>query len=166
MNEPLERRDDWRKGVDENLASLNAGQRVWEREIVNLFRMLGEADKLLRGDPEKDTDGLVARLHNIENSVALLKAVVQKDAAGGKGLIGRVEALESGERTSEHKWKFATAIVVAIVSFVGLLITNWGKMSAYLNKKSTDPVSQKIERAKHPRVRHVKERIVFEDPEE
>lgn len=143
-----DRRDDWVRGVDENLASLNAGQRVWDRDLGIVRKQMADIDALLRGDPEKDTDGLMARLHALENSLNLLRAVVLKDHAGGQGLIGRVEALEGGEKISDRRWGFATAVTVAIISTIGFLITQWPKISAFLYK--ADPVEQAIERAKHP----------------
>lgn len=149
-----DRRDDWKHGVDENLASLNAGLRVWERELVIIRKLLGEFDSLLRGNPEKDTDGMIARLHMQENDINLLKAVLLKDKAGNKGLVGRVEVLERGERTSEHRWKFATAVVVAVLSLLGLLITNWGSISAFLNKPPSDPLEIALEGARNPRPRY------------
>lgn len=156
-----ERREDWHRGVDENLASLNAGQRVWEREMAVIRRLLGEFDHLLRGDPEKDTDGAMARLHIQENDINLLKALVLKDAAGNKGLVGRVETLESGERTSDNRWKFATAVVVAVLSMAGLLITNWDRIGAFLTQKPTDKLDRMIEKAKHPKGRHP--RVVYRE---
>jgi len=149
-----ERRDDWKRGVDENLASLNAGQRIWERELKAIRKALAELDDLVRGDVAKETDGIIARLHQVENTVNLLKAVVMKDAAGGRGLVGRLEAIEKGEHRSDNLWKFVTALAVAILSFLGLLITNWDRLAAFWNRKSTDPVEQMIERAKHPKPRH------------
>src|SRR5689334_6220954 len=109
-----ERRDDWRRGVDENLASLNAGQRVWERELAIIRKLLAETDNLLRGDAEKDTDGAIARLHQAETAINLLKAVLLKDAAGGKGLMGRVEDLENADKRSERWLK-------VWIAFIGLL---------------------------------------------
>lgn len=154
-----DRRDDWYRGVDENLASLNAGQRIWEREFTALRKLLSETDKLLRGDPDKETDGLIPRLHQQENAVNMLQALIVKDRAGNTGLIARVEALERGERKSLNRWQFATAVTVALFSVLGLLLTNWDRLGAILNRKSKDPVEQMIQRAKNPHKRHV----VFRD---
>lgn len=128
-----ERRDDWQRGVDENLASLNAGQRVFDREMARAWKAIMENDRALRGDTENETDGLIARLHHQETEINLLRAVLLNDAAGGKGLAGRVAALETGERTSDNRWKFATAVVVAIISLGGLIFTNWGRIDAFFS---------------------------------
>ncbi len=162
-----ERRDDWHHGVDQNLAGLNAGQRVWERELVIIRKLLGEFDHLLRGDPDKDTDGVMARLHYQENEVNLLKAVLLKDKAGNRGLVGRVEALEKGEKGAENRWKFATALVVALLSLLGLILTNWGPILAYLGHHGkVDPLEQAIESAKRPKPRHRHYVIHEETPED
>lgn len=163
-----ERREDWHRGVDANLASLNAGQRIWEREISGIHRSLSEIDAFLRGDREDDTDGAIARMHQLENSINLLKAIILKDAAGGRGLIGRVETLEAGERGSDNRWKFATAIVVAILSLSGLLLTNWDRLQAFVGShRKLDRFEQMIEKAKRPkpRRRHVVIREKPPDPE-
>lgn len=163
-----ERREDWHRGVDENLASLNAGQRVWEREFNLIHKSLSEIDTLLRGDPERDTDGAIARLHQLENSLNLLKAVILKDVVGGRGLIGRVEALESGERGSDNRWKFATAVAVAILSLLGLLLTNWDRLETFLNKqRKLDPLERMIQNVKHPKGkrRHIVIRVNPPEPE-
>lgn len=159
-----ERRDDWQRGVDASLVSLN---RLWEREVAALHRSLSEIDAFLRGDREKDTDGAIARLHQLENSLNLLKAVILRDATGGKGLIGRVEALESGERGSDNRWKFATAVVVAILSLSGLLLTNWERLEAFLIKqRKLDPLEKMIQNAKHPRPKHRRVVVRVDPPEQ
>lgn len=147
-----DRRDEWRRGVDENLASLNAGQRVWEREIGAIRKILSDIDFLLRGDPKKETDGLVARLHKQENEINLLKAIILKDAVGNKGLVGRVEQLEGGREDRRGLWKNLTSIVVAAL-MSGLLTHFWGDIWHWTTRKSTDPVEQMIERAKRPKSR-------------
>jgi uncharacterized protein HemX len=137
--------------VDENLASLNAGQRVWERELTAIRKALVDIDFLLRGDPTKDTDGIVARIHKQENDVNLLRAVLLKDATGGRGLVGRVEVLETGERRASDYWKFATASIVAIISLLGLVLTNLDHIESFLGEKRKDPLGQMIDRSKRPR---------------
>lgn len=143
-----ERRDDWRHGVDENLASLNAAQRVMDREISRLWKAYSEDDALLRGDKEKETDGLIARLHQLETAINLLQAVIDVDKAGNKGLTGRVEALEGRERTTVEVWKFWVAILGLLGAIAVAVITNLDKIEAWVHPKP-DVVDQAIERAKH-----------------
>lgn len=159
-----DRRDDWRHGVDENLASLNAGQRVWDREVVIIRKALAEMDALLRGDRQNDTDGAIARLHQLENSLNLLKAVILKDSAGSKGLVGRVEALESGERRSEIHLKVWIAVVGLISAVAVGVLSNLDRIQAFLNKPTQDPVDRAIERAVHPKPRH-RHYVIQAEPE-
>lgn len=161
-----ERRDDWRSGVDENLASLNAGQRVWEREVGSIRKLLTEIDNLLRGDPERDTDGAISRLHQLENEVNLLKAVLLKDKAGNKGIVNRVEALEAGERRSESHLKLWIAIVGLVSALTVAAISNLDRITAFLNHGKKDPVEQLIEKARKPKVRRHHIRPPEEDPVE
>lgn len=156
-----DRRDDWRHGVDENLASLNSGARVWEREMKVIRKLLGEFDRLLRGDPEKDTDGMVARVHAIENEMNLLKAVVLKDKTGGKGLVGRVEEIERGERTSDRRLKVWVAFIGLVSAILVAAASNLDRLQAFWNRKSTDPVERAIERAKRPKAR--KKTVIFRE---
>lgn len=162
-----ERRDDWRHGVDENLASLNAGQRVWDRDIRQIRKSLSDIDALLRGDPAEDTDGVMARVHALETDIRLLRAAVLDDAAGNMGLQGRVSKLEGGEKSSENRWKFATAVVVAILSLLGLLLTNWDRLAAFLEPHGkVDPLERAIESAKHPKNRYHHYTVHVEPPSE
>ncbi len=151
-----ERRDDWHHGVDENLASLNAGQRVQDRETQIIRKQIRDHDVLLRGDPEKDTDGQIARLHNLENEILLMRAVLLKDAAGGRGLVGRVEALEGGERTSDRHLKVWISVIGLLSALLVAVASNLDRIEAFLGRKDTDPVHKAIERAKHPPRRRIR----------
>lgn len=159
-----DRRGDWEHGVDENLASLNAGQRVWERELAVIRKLLADTDRLLRGDPEKDTDGAMARLHAVENELLLLKAVLLKDAAGGRGIVGKVEDLERGERLSDRRLKVWIAVLGLASASVVALMSNLDRLQAFFHQKSKDPVERLIENAKHPRRHHAAR--ARPDPEE
>lgn len=161
-----DRRDDWHRGVDENLAALNAGQRVWGRDLAAMRKTLEEIDRLLRGDPDRDTDGAIARLHHQENEVNLLKAIILKDVAGGKGLVNRVETLEKAEKGAENRWKYATAVSVALLSLFGLVLTNWGPILAYLGYPAKpNKLERIIENAKHPKNR-VHRYVIQEQPDQ
>lgn len=145
----------WREKIDHEQVTLMTGYQVLAERIKRVERQVSELHRAILGNPETETDGAMARLHQQENAINLLKAIVLKDSAGTKGLVGRVESLESQERTQDSRWKFWTAIIVAIISLIGLCITNWDKMSAFLNREEgRDPVEQKIEHARHPKSRH------------
>ncbi len=164
MTDTNERRDDWHRGVDENLASLNAGQRVWEREIGLIRKTLAEVDSILRGDAERDTDGAIARLHQLENSVNLLKAILLKDAAGSKGVVGRVEDLEGHERRSDRWLKVWIAVIGLISALLVAVASNLGRIEAYLRKTPDDPLEHMFDNVKHPKARH-RHVILRQEPE-
>ncbi len=150
-----DRRDDWARGVDENLASLNAGQRIWEREVNALHKAIAEQDNLLRGDTEKDTDGLIARLHKAENEVLLLKAILLKDAAGGRGLVAEVESLKYKEKSLVYRWQFWIALLGLIGTIATAIIMNIDKIEKFIQRQTQlTPLQVKIERAKHPKPRN------------
>lgn len=145
-----DRREDWHRGVDENLASLNAGQRIWEREQKSLRKLLTDTEGLLRGDIGKETDGLIARLHKLENEINLLKAIVIKDQAGNGGLVEQVRLLKEAREDRRSGWGNVTKILVAMITS-GALGLFWHDIQAYLMRKSNEPLEQLIEKAKRPK---------------
>ena len=149
------RRDEWRHGVDENLASLNAGQRVLETSVRQLEQIVSGMDSLIRGDVEKETDGLIARLHDIEGSLRELRAVLFVDSTGKKGLIHDVNELQGRRESRKATWINVTAIVVALISS-GFLGHFWSAIVASW-RKQPDPISQLMRKPKH---RHYR----LEDP--
>lgn len=158
-----ERREDWRHGVDENLASLNTGQRVNDRLIEDFDLAVSRIDNILRGNPEEETSGLIGRMEKTETDVAQLKSIVIMDASGKKGLQHEVAILSSGERTASDRWKFATAVVVACISLIGLLITNWDRIQIYINRRTQDKVNQMIENTSRPKSHH-RRYVIHEEP--
>lgn len=158
-----ERRDDWRHGVDENLASLNTGQRVSDRLLEDLDANYAAIDRLLRGDPEKEADGIIARLHHIETQIANLNSIIFMDQTGERGLQHDVKVLKAAREDRWQRWGNLTKIIVAL-AMSGLLGHFWRDIQSYLTKKDRDPIDQAIEHAKypHPRSRRV---IIRELPE-
>jgi hypothetical protein len=142
-----ERRDDWQHGVDENLAGLNAGQRIWEQEIQTIEKTITGLDELLRGDPARETSGILARLEQVERDLSKINAVLFVDPTGKKGLVHEVDVLTSRERTSSERWRFATAVIVAIISLAGLIVTNWTKIEGvFLEHRENAPESPRKKR--------------------
>lgn len=160
-----DRRGDWQHGVDENLASLNASQRVWDSEQKLIRKLQITHDNLLRGDPEKDTDGLIARLHNLENDLNLLKAILLKDKAGNKGIVGRVESLETQEKTADTRQKVWIALIGLISAILVALVSNLDRIEAFLKHGKPDAVSEAIERGKHPKGKKIYKIRVVPAPE-
>ncbi len=135
MTEPGERRGDWEKGVDENLAMLNSAQRSTDKEINDLDLRGEEHERTLHGDSE--TSGLIGRIEGLEHLTAQLNSCVFSSPGNKTGLDKRVDTLEDGSQTSGFKWSFATAVTVALIGvmgtaigLLGLLIMNWDKVDA------------------------------------
>ena len=139
-----ERRSDWRSGVDQNLVSLTTAQRVTDQQLDDLELKYVAIDKVLRGDPETDTDGFIARLHNLENSVNELKAE-------------RVKLMVADVTVKGFKWEFLTKVTVQILILAGVLILGWDKVESLVRKiiaQKQDPLELQIEKAKHPKPRY------------
>lgn len=150
-----ERRDDWRQGVDQSLAMLTSAQRTTDKELEDLDVRLHDTEQMLHGDTENS--GLIGRIETLEHQNAELRAIILTDATGEKGLQHDVQVLMSGEKTSGERWKFATAFSVAIISLLGLLITNWQSIQGFIEKRSKPHNGQSTARPRHARAktRHV-----------
>lgn len=146
-----ERRDDWRRGVDQTLVSLTTAQRVTDQQMDDLELQYAAIDKVLRGDPETDTDGFIARLHNLENAVQELKAE-------------RVKFMVADVTVKGFKWEFLTKVTVQLLILAGLLILGWDKVAELTRKLSRQvesPLEREIEQARHPKGKvHYKTRHV------
>jgi hypothetical protein len=136
---PDDRRDDWRHGVDENLASLNTGQRVTDKLIEDLELKYDEFDRLVRGDPEKDTDGVIGRLHRIENAVDEIRVIMIKTK------MAEVEVTKT-------KWELSGRLIERILILAVALLLGWDKLFPLYKKivnHRAGPVEIAIEKAKH-----------------
>lgn len=136
-----DRRDDWRTGVDQNLVSLNTAQRVTDQQLDDLDLKYEAIDKVLRGDPETDTDGFIARLHNAENAILELRAE-------------RVKFKVADVTVTGFKWEFLTKVTVQLLILAGFLILGWDKLEGLYQKiihQEPSLLEKKIERARHPK---------------
>lgn len=185
-----ERRDDWRHGVDENLAAINEGRRSTDKAIDDIEDTVDELENvLLRGDPDGDVDGLVARFHTLENKYNEEKAKSEKLRSDFEKLRCKVEVgyvdghrsleqqitdlqedKETKRRREDNIWKFAGLVIVRVLVLAGLVFMGWEK-AVEVYKRMTAPskpdrVHQMIERAKRPRGRPVvRYRVVPRQPE-
>lgn len=150
----------WREKVNHEQVSLMTGHQVLDGRLDVLEEKLGELDDVLRGNAKEELEGLLAQVHTLEVVVARLNAVIFMDSTGKKGLQHDVQVLQSGELTQEQRWKFWTAIVVAIISFAGLLLTNWDRLSGFLTMQGkTSELEQIVDHATHPKVKHRRYKI-------
>ena len=162
-----ERRDDWRQGVDENLASLNTGQRVNDRLIEDLELKVSAIEALLHGT---DTTGLIGRVEDIENIAAELRSVVIMDASGNRGLQHDVRELKEGRTDRRLNLSNITKIIVAMIAS-GLITHFWADIQGFFYKpeSSTDVVTRMIIKASQKPKKHrryvIHEEPIEDDPE-
>lgn len=121
----------WRHRVDEHLVVLTTAQKVTNDHLDQIDETLDALDRTIRGDYEKDRDGIVARMENMERSVALLHSVLFKDSTGKKGLVDTVDVLISGKIERREKRKDYITIAIAIISTIGLIITNLDRIESF-----------------------------------
>ena len=151
-----ERRGDWEHGVDENLASLNSGQRSQDEKLEKLEDSQEEVEAVLHGETDS---GLIGRIEDLEVEVSRLNAVIFQDALGKKGLHHDIQAILAGRedrRDSRGNW---TKIVVAIITS-GALGLFWKDIQSFLNKTNTGPKHTKS------RVHHIVIKQQTQDPDE
>lgn len=133
--------------LEAELKSLKAEHRIAERLTNDLLRKYVAIDKTIRGDSDLDTDGLIARMHVLENTVNLLRAelkaskgdlgrelkaldnTVNGDMAGNDGHEQRIRELEGKRKTKDKRegyfWHFIWATASGSVLVAGWLIMNW-----------------------------------------
>ena len=145
---------EWVRNVDHQIVTLLTGHQVLDRRLSQIEEAIKDLDLILRGDPSDERDGMTAQIHQIQTALARINAVVFVDSTGKHGLVKDVEELKTGEHLIENHWKFFTSVAVALLSLVGLMLTNWDRITSYLRRPSEDRVSQMIEDAKRPKVIH------------
>jgi len=151
----------WRERVDDRLAALTAGETVQNDRLDDQAERLDEVDRTMRGDTEKDTGGLIERIHDQETKMSRLEAMLGMDSLGNPGIAKKVELLWKrelrAERDSENRWKFWTAIAVAILSLSGLVLRDFDKISVAvgLKPKTTLTAEKPSKRSGSRRRRHV-----------
>ena len=111
--------DDWRARVDQSLVNLTSAQRVTDDQLDDLELKYEALDKVLRGDPEKDTDGVIARLHNLETSLNAIHAE-------------RLKIQIADDNTRGIKWQVWGSIVVAIIGALAGILPNLGRIKISL----------------------------------
>lgn len=152
MNEDFYRRQEdqrWREKIDERLASLTTDTMVSQDRLEEVEEKLEVLDRSVRGDASKETGGIIERMHELEGKIARLWSVIFMDAAGGHGMYEEWRKIQAHERRVEIHWKFYTAVVVAVISTVGLLLTNLDKIKKHFPQETTEKV--KTQKAKKPR---------------
>lgn len=141
-----ERRDDWRHGVDENLVTLNAAQRVTDSQLDDLELKFEDIDIILRGDPkDKDNDGLIAEVHALDTKVNDIRAELFRIK---QSFSDEKHEIREDRRLS---WGNLTKIVIAIITS-GAIGLFWQDIKTYFEKhQDLDSIEQMLVRAKRPK---------------
>lgn len=120
-----------RNRIDERLVDLTTAQKVTNDHLDTIDETLDALDRTIRGDYEKDHDGLVARFKELEHSVSQLNAVVFQDSTGKKGLIATVDGLVSGKMEKVERRQHKVSIIIAIITSSALVLTNLDKIGSF-----------------------------------
>lgn len=166
----------WRESVETRLITLVSAQKTADDDIDELATQVEACEELLHGDRRERDSGIVGQLNAIEAKVNSLLAILHPDSTGQSGLIREHNEIKrkvlGRERTTENAWKFWTAVVVALVAFLGILVQqNWTNLTAYWKAESVKSVAaqRKIDRAKRPKPRsapRVKAEAPVETPDD
>jgi hypothetical protein len=120
----------------DRVLSLTNSDLAQNDRLDELEARLDHLDKLLEGDPEdKHDNGLKGDLKDLDRGLNSLRAIMAPDSLGHGGIINRLKALESGERTSESRWKFKTAVVVAFIGTLTAIVTNLDRIEKFFQPK-------------------------------
>ena len=145
----------WRERVEERIINLQTSEASQNDQLSEHDEHFNQIDILLEGHPEEKNDnGLKGDVHDLGVSLNKLKAIMEPDSLGTGGVISRLKALEKKagfeEKVSENRWKFLTAVAVAIISLLGLLFTNLDKIKLPFPKEppKLEAMKQKAKRPK------------------
>ncbi len=135
---------------DENWRDKADKQVLWDL-IEDLQDRLRELDSILKG--ERGRGGLISEYERHDALLTRIYAVLWQDATGQKGMLHDVDTLmgrrSHRERSSEFKWKFWTAVIVAIISSGGLLLSQWTEIKKVMLPPPA--LAKKINQAKRPK---------------
>lgn len=102
-----------------------------EGEIHSLKEMLNGKDNV------RDDNGLTGDVESILGRLRRIDGILWQDQAGNAGLVSDVIKLKKREgleeRNMEYRWKFWTALAVAMFSLAGLIVKEWPAISQRWN---------------------------------
>lgn len=160
--------EQWKRETDKTLVNLTSAQRSTDDNIEDLAGKLAELDELLHGQRSRSDSGLVGQVNDIETGLNSILRVMHPDSTGHSGLLNDFKEIKrqilKKEQSSEYRWKFWTAIGVALITSASLLVQSWPTIQASWNKKPESEVGKMIYDAKHPRIRKYKVRVIPPPP--
>lgn len=120
--------NEWHERTNDRIAALTSSETVQNDRLDDIDDRLTELDEAINGNHRKGYDGLIKEVEDIERKLSMLTAIMSPDALGNGGLKNRLKSLEDWkqgvDRWSDTKWKFWTAVAVAAISSIGLILTN------------------------------------------
>lgn len=136
--------------VNERIVALTAAQKVTDDHLDQLDETLDALDRVIRGDYENSTDGLMARIKEAEHDLRKINMVLFKDATGKKGIVDTIDALVSGNMDSLERRKNNVSIIIAVITSIALVLTNLDRIGTFW--KSTFGQTQPEKKKRHKRV--------------
>lgn len=139
--------------IEHQQTTLMLGYQQLNKELAHMSDLIEELDEVLRGDAAADVDGIVHQVHQLGNNYQELKASIWRIGTAQSEMQDKLRDIKEGREDRRTEWGNWTKIAVAAI-MSGLLTHFWSSISDFVTKKSTDPVDQKIEEARHPRSIH------------
>lgn len=154
----------WRERTEERVVGLTSSESVQNDRLDEIDEELQEIHAILDGkSDDKNDNGLKGELHDLSRSYNELRALMMPDHLGSGGVINRLKALEQKtgleEKKSEQFWTFSRAVVVAILTLLGVMLANLDKIGTFLHSKPKDPLGEMVYSAKHPKGRHIRRKL-------
>ena len=162
----------WREGVNDRIAALTASEVVQNDRLDELDDEIHAVREILEGkDGDRNDNGIKGDIHDISVGLNALRAIMAPDSLGQGGVIARLKALERKagleETVVKSRWAFYGVLVAAILSFVGLVLTNIDRIGPSLKKFwKQDVVSESTKQKKHTARTSRRRSRVIEAPRE
>jgi hypothetical protein len=147
----------WRESTSSRIVSLTDSEVTQNDRLDEIDDEISAVKEMLEGKTsDKDDNGIKGDIHDLSVGVNELRRLMMPDHLGQGGVIARLRILERAagieEKAVESRWKFFTAIAVAIISTAGFVLSNLDKIEKYLNRnQKKDPLATMIEKGKRPR---------------
>jgi len=166
----------WRERTEERIVALTSSESVQNDRLDEIEERFAHIDTLLEGRPDDKNDGgLKGDVHDLGSGLQSLRTLMAPDHLGNGGVLNRLSALEKKagleERRLEHRWKFITAVVVAIITSGVLLVKSWPEIKPYFTAGENTALERLQEdrqpapkKAKKNRGKHAQAPVAEDEP--
>ncbi len=129
----------WRESVSTRLVSLTDSEVTQNDRLDDIDGELLALKEMFEGKSgDRNDNGIKGDIHELSVKINELRALMMPDHLGQGGVIARLKALEKKagieEHESDNRWKFRTAVVVAIVGLVTAFITNLDRLEPTIKR--------------------------------